>query len=159
MEANDNLILASAEPRLKLPAGTRAALKRCRATKPISLFSYRPGIRCYLECRDGSSSLILATNSAAILVCHTRPKFLAFGTFLSLSKVTSPLTRGFVVVLPAAGAAQRNIRPCGGRPRRTWPTVSKWIGLPWPCWVPAWISRRRRSNGFSLKTAVEPAAP
>ena len=53
----------------------------------------------------------------------------------------------------------RNIRPCGGRPRRTWPTVSKWIGRPWPCWVPAWMSRSRRSNGFSLKTAVEPAAP
>jgi Bacterial extracellular solute-binding protein, family 7 len=53
----------------------------------------------------------------------------------------------------------RNMRPCGGKPRRTWPTVSKWIGRPWPCWVPAWMSRSRRSNGFSLKTAVEPAAP
>ena len=55
--------------------------------------------------------------------------------------------------------SQRNIRPCGGRPSRTWPTVSKWIGRPWPCWVPAWMSRSLRSNGFSLKTAVEPAAP
>src|SRR5215813_10348134 len=52
----------------------------------------------------------------------------------------------------------RNIRPCGGRPRRIWPTVSKWIGRPCPCWVPAWMSRKRRSNGFSLKIAFEPAA-
>jgi len=60
---------------------------------------------------------------------------------------------------PSPGTTQRNMRPCGGRPSSTWPTVSKWIGRPWPCWVPAWMSRRRRSNGFSLKTAVEPAAP
>jgi hypothetical protein len=32
------------------------------------------------------------------------------------------------------------------------------IGRPWLRCVPAWMSRRRRSNWFSLKIAVAPAA-
>ena len=53
---------------------------------------------------------------------------------------------------------QRNIRPSGGRPISIWPTVSKCIGRPWPCWVPAWMSRMRRSSGLLSKIAEAPAA-
>ncbi len=59
---------------------------------------------------------------------------------------------------PSGPSVYRNILPSGGRPSRTWPTVSKWTGRPRPCRVPAWMSRRARSNGFSLKTAVALAA-
>jgi hypothetical protein len=66
-------------------------------------------------------------------------------------------SRCFLQPLWPRACPYRNMRPSGGRPRRIWPTVSKWTGRPWPCWVPAWMSRRRRSNGFSLKIAFEPA--
>ena len=38
------------------------------------------------------------------------------------------------------------------------PTVSKCAGRPCTCCVTAWMSRKRRSNGWFWKMAVEPAA-
>src|SRR6185437_12659695 len=49
-------------------------------------------------------------------------------------------------------------RPDALSPRKCWPTVSKWADLPWACWVTVWMSRKRRSNGFFRKIAVEPAS-
>src|SRR6185437_11132607 len=49
-------------------------------------------------------------------------------------------------------------RPDALSPRKCWPTVSKCADLPWACWVTVWMSRKRRSNGFFRKIAVEPAS-
>jgi hypothetical protein len=46
----------------------------------------------------------------------------------------------------------------GSRPSRYWPTVSKCSCRPCTCCETVWMSRKRRSNGFCSKIAVEPAA-